>query len=478
MIRRFLPVIAALTLMTPPVPAETRSAEPPRPPQFVLLAFDGSLNLNFWQASRGFALRQRSRQRTVKFTYFLSGVYFLANANKKLYTAPTHAAGQSAIGFGGGAESLPLRVEQVNLAFLEGHEMGSHANGHYDAGVEKWTQQDWLSEFTQFNNLIFNTFRLNRVKPVRPQGWLLKPADVVGFRAPQLGVTQGLWPTLQRFRFRYDTSRVSAPTYWPEKTPYGLWNFPLAQLPIVGTAKRTLSMDYNFYVSQSAARPRPEMKEVFQDQMLQSYLKYFRDNYYGNRAPLHIGHHFSLWNGGAYWDAMQEFAQQVCGQPEVYCVTYKEYADWLDRQTPEALSDYRAGRFPPYRRPLPLAQASSRGLDADRIYDLSLRLESRMDGVRMNVRTSEPDQATYRREIVLNDRVFEGGQLSWTQLRQAAGPVESVLVQARLLNRHGVEIATATHEVKGLGHVHPALAPAPLEAQALQGDLPGAHDER
>ncbi len=51
-----------------------------RPPQFVVLAFDGSLNLDFWKESRQFA-----REAGVKFTYFISGTYFLNDSKKSLY---------------------------------------------------------------------------------------------------------------------------------------------------------------------------------------------------------------------------------------------------------------------------------------------------------------------------------------------------------------------------------------------------------
>ena len=48
-----------------------------RPPQYVLLAFDGSKSLPFWEESRDFA-----RENDIKFTYFISGVYFLHSGTK------------------------------------------------------------------------------------------------------------------------------------------------------------------------------------------------------------------------------------------------------------------------------------------------------------------------------------------------------------------------------------------------------------
>jgi hypothetical protein len=85
--------------------------------------------------------------------------------------------------------------------------------------------------------------------------------------------------------------------------------------------------------------------------MIDTYRKYFADNYYGNRAPVHIGHHFSKWNGGAYWNAMKTFAKEVCAKPEVKCVTYKELAAFLETRTPDQLKDYKNGAFPKLPRP-------------------------------------------------------------------------------------------------------------------------------
>ena len=85
--------------------------------------------------------------------------------------------------------------------------------------------------------------------------------------------------------------------------------------------------------------------------MLATYLHYFKTNYAGNRAPLHIGHHFSAFQNGVYNEALKSFARSVCGLPEVRCITYAKLADFMDRQNPETLAAYRKGDFP--RAPLP-----------------------------------------------------------------------------------------------------------------------------
>ena len=80
--------------------------------------------------------------------------------------------------------------------------------------------------------------------------------------------------------------------------------------------------------------------------MLDSYLNYFRANYTGNRAPIHIGHHFSDYQNGAYRDALKSFARAVCGLPEVRCVTYKTLADFMDGLSPRDARGLSQGRFP------------------------------------------------------------------------------------------------------------------------------------
>jgi hypothetical protein len=114
-------------------------------------------------------------------------------------------------------------------------------------------------------------------------------------------------------------------------------------------------MDYNFLVAHSGVGGIAARREEFRRQMLDSYLSYFRANYTGNRAPLHIGHHFSDYQNGAYRDALKSFARAVCGLPEVRCVTYRTLADFMDGLSPETLAAYRKGDFPRASEPFDVA---------------------------------------------------------------------------------------------------------------------------
>lgn len=337
-----LPYILSLVAFFGSVIPAAQAAPAARPPQYVVLAFDGSKSLNMWNETREFAKSETASGRGLKFTYFVNSVYYLADSYKSAYEGPGTGRGRSAIGFGGTTKDVLARFDQTNLAFQEGNEIANHAAGHFDG--TKWSEAQWKDEFTQFYDLFFNLFRINKLQPTKrfANGWIFDQRDITGFRAPQLGRNQGMYNALPQFGIQYDTSNTGKPNAWPKKLG-SLWYFPLASIPVAGTGRKTLAMDYNFYYLQSGAKPNPARSKDYEEQMYQSYINYFESNYRGNRAPINIGHHFSLWNGGAYWRAMQRFAQNVCGQPEVKCVTYQELVAELEKMSPLKLASYEHG---------------------------------------------------------------------------------------------------------------------------------------
>lgn len=457
----------------------------PRPPQFVLLAFDGSSSIGMWQATRKFARDARAKGSPADFTYFISTVYYVGKPFRMVYKASGHGDGASAIGWGGNSADLMARYDEPNLADAEENEIASHAVGHWDGSA--WTYDQWHDEFRQFHMILDDFFKINGVKATTsfPTGWRFP--QIVGFRAPQLGVSNGLWPVLKEFNYRYDTSRVSAPNYWPEKSAVsGTWNFPLASLRIAGTGKKTLSMDYNFYVADSNALPDAANKETYKKRMLDTYLAYFEANYKGNRAPVHVGHHFSLWNGGAYWEAMQEFAMQVCGKPEVRCGTYRELADFMDGLSPDQLKAYRAGAFERGATPaITLASINGRRLDP------GFELDVKVSAVRAIAGVNNSDDDLLRVEIAgrgqrnaagghvvlkVNGRSVPlfGGNARMRDIRREAidGNVEIV---ASVVSRSGEELSRSTQHLSDAGTENETLSVFSDEDRAMLGDLPEAH---
>jgi hypothetical protein len=461
--------LATLLFLFLTLSAPRALAQAPRPPQFVLLAFDGSLNIDMWRDTLAFA-----QANDVRFTYFISGVYFLLDGRRDIYVEPTHGQGHSAIGFGGALpEELRERVAWVNKAHVAGHEIASHVNGHFDG--TQWTLAEWQSEFDQFPRLVFDVGPNNGLTDPPVAAYAFEPASIRGFRAPLLGHNEAMYAALAAHRYTYDTSKTSPAGYWPERQS-GIWNFPLAELRIAGTGKRTLSMDYNFYFAQSEGKPDPAHAAEYRDEMVRTYLAYFASSYVGNRAPVHIGHHFSKWNDGAYWDAMQEFARTVCHLPEVRCTTYRELEAFLEQIPEGARKAYARGEFDKSEFPeasTALARAE-RGIEAD----LILAGSERSTTVKATVRGPEAHRLTPERGAQTVWKI-DGVTVARGEKRSLdLGSYRSMLSKDSRVSvsveHRGKEVLKATHLIEPAARGF-RLSEKPEEARALSGDHPEAH---
>ena len=314
---------------------------PWRPPQFVVVSFDGSGGVRLWPYWRSVAHRAHAH-----FTFFVSGVYLLDEARRNRYRPPRHSPGSSDIGFAQaeGKRSAQQMVrgmhDQIVAAYREGHEIGTHFNGHfcapYAGSVGEWTAADWQRELREFFKLLFG----------RPDRLPFHPAEVIGGRTPCLqGNFRALYPVLARSGFRYDASQVARLGTWP-KRERGLWSMPLLEIPFVGHTYDVVSMDYNFMANQADAAP-----DAIERETLLTLRHAFLESYYGNRAPLSIGVHFETWRSWAYDHAVTRLLEGVCRLREVRCVSYRELVGWLDAQSPRLLRRARSGRFPHLKRP-------------------------------------------------------------------------------------------------------------------------------
>src|SRR4051812_48437141 len=119
----------------PPVraqPHKAAHARRARPPQFVAVSFDGAGGTQLWPYWRSVAARAHAH-----FTYFVSGVYLLADEKRNLYRPPRHGRGVSDIWFarpdGGRSAQAVVRgtLAQIAAGYEEGHEIGTHYNGHF-----------------------------------------------------------------------------------------------------------------------------------------------------------------------------------------------------------------------------------------------------------------------------------------------------------------------------------------------------------
>jgi len=212
-----------------------------RPPQFIVMAFDNCTELERWQELTDFAAELNRDGDRVHFTFFVSGSNFIADGRRSIYEGPHQRRGYSRISFGGSREQVRRRVEYVNALYRSGHEIASHAVGHFNGAA--WSVGDWEKEFRAFNDVLKNVGPNNGIADSK---FAFAVADVVGFRAPYLAKGAGLYGVLKAHGFRYDTSGASFANAWPEKID-GVWRFNLAMLKIQGSGKGALSMDYNFF---------------------------------------------------------------------------------------------------------------------------------------------------------------------------------------------------------------------------------------
>ncbi len=299
------------------------SAEEARAPQYVIISFDGAHDIAQWERSRALADRTGAR-----FTYFLSCVFLLSKDKRNEYQGPGRKAGRSEVGFAQTRQEVVERLAEIRLAASEGHEIASHACGHFDG--KNWSKADWLNEFSAFSRIVENAYDINGI-PGEPADWRdFVKSTVSGFRAPYLNTSPALYEALRETRFRYDASGISKGPVEPHGEA-GVERFALPQIPEGPKARRVIAMDYNLFVRHSGGIERPDEAAAFQARSYDAFKAAFDQQYEGKRVPLQLGFHFTLMNDGAYWKALEQFAGEVCVRPDVVCTSY---ADYLERTAP------------------------------------------------------------------------------------------------------------------------------------------------
>ena len=322
-----------------PKPKEV--TKPTYTPQFIIFSFDGSKSIDMWKETRDFEHTMKAAAKPLNFTYFINAAYFLTPDKKDLYQAPRQDRGQSNIGFSEDLGHLRIRILAVNEAVADGDEIASHTAGHYWGG--EWSAEEWLKEFRSFNALLFGT-DTNYPEAHLPK-LNLTQRDIVGFRAPALSIGPTLYIALSLSDFTYDSSEVGNGREWPKKDSTGIWHIPLGTVHLNHGRSPVVAMDYSIRASEKKIvgsdteiesgekgdlkKGTPAWNAVYHD-VLGSYLDYFEKNYKSNRAPVLIGHHFATWDNFLYWEAMKEFAVQVCGKPEVRCGTFKDLVKYMN----------------------------------------------------------------------------------------------------------------------------------------------------
>ncbi|MDX0539409.1 polysaccharide deacetylase [Sinorhizobium medicae] len=297
-------------------------ADPPSarqlPKQLVVISFDGAHDNALWQKSLTLGKRTGAR-----FTYFLSCTFLMTRADgKQTYRAPGQKPGRSNVGFAQSREEIAMRAGHVWQAHLAGHEIGSHACGHFDG--KDWSKADWASEFSAFRAALANAWKRAGKPEAEPEGWAdFAQGGIKGFRAPYLSLSDGLVPALKTFGFSYDASLVTKGPGWPSFAD-GLIRFGLPLIPEGPSHRPVIGMDYNLFVRHSMGVENSRDSARFEERTLAAFRNAFRKEYEGERIPLQLGFHFVEMNGGAYWRALDRFLSETCSKPDVACVSYAE----------------------------------------------------------------------------------------------------------------------------------------------------------
>ncbi|MFE0132481.1 hypothetical protein ACFWY6_13045 [Streptomyces sp. NPDC059037] len=331
----------AFTGQQPRQPAKPVPLEPGQtPPQFVVFSWDGAGEVGNGLFPRFLKLAE---EHDARMTFFLSGLYLLPESKKRLYRPPNNSVGASDIGYLTDGH-IKETLKYVRQAWLEGHEIGTHFNGHFCAGtgtVANWTPAQWQSEIDQAKSFV-KEWRTNT-------GWTDLPSlpfdydkELIGGRTPCLLGRGNLLPVARDLGWRYDASSPGGLQRWPGRR-LGMWDLPLQQIPFPGRRFEVLSMDYNILANQSQNSTRAPSYNYpgWRTQATDSYLAGFQRAYETNRAPLFIGNHFEEWNGGIYMDAVEQALTRIAGKKDVRLVSFRQFVDWLDVQDAAVLDRLR-----------------------------------------------------------------------------------------------------------------------------------------
>lgn len=328
----------------PHQPGKPEPLEPGQtPPQFVIFSWDGAGEVGNGLFPRFLDL---AKQHQASMTFFLSGLYLLPESKKRLYNPPNNPRGASDIGYLTD-EHVKATLANVHRAWLEGHEIGTHFNGHFCSGfgtVGNWTPAQWQSEIQQAKAFV-KEWRTNT-------GWTDLPSlpfdydkELVGGRTLSARPEQ---PAAHRQEARLALRRLLA------RRPPGLARQeagcvgPAAAAgPLPGRSFEVLSMDYNMLANQSVNSTNAPAYNypAWRTQSTQAYISGFKRAYETNRAPFFVGNHFEHWNGGIYMDSVEAAFKHIAQEKEkgadVRMVSFRQFVDWMDVQKPEVLAKLR-----------------------------------------------------------------------------------------------------------------------------------------
>jgi hypothetical protein len=314
-----------------------------RAPQFVIVTLDGGCETRSGVLAD---LLDRGDEINGRFTFFLSGLCLLPDAQRMAYEPPGKSAGQSDLPFAD-ADMVQTRLETLSRIYRSGHEVGTHFLGHFcgGSGVSTWSTAQWGTEITQSREFLDNWPKYN-AQVVGAEPLPFDSSTFQGARTPCLeGNRSAMYAAYAEAGLRYEASDPGV-IAWPkmeEKT--GIWNFPLPALRLAGTQKWVLSMDYNFLANQNNAETEasPERCVEIEQQTYDSYMLALEAAERGSRAPLILGSHLNGWACDAYITSLHRFIVDSKQRfPDVQYISLNDLADWLELQDPTVLAELQA----------------------------------------------------------------------------------------------------------------------------------------
>ncbi|MFJ9414893.1 hypothetical protein ACIRPT_12085 [Streptomyces sp. NPDC101227] len=324
----------------PHQPGRPERLEPGQtPPQFVVFSWDGAGEVGNGLFPRFLKL---AKDHGAAMTFFLSGLYLLPESQRHRYEPPNNRRGASDIGYLAD-DHIKQTLKYVREAWLDGHEVGTHFNGHFCSGsgtVKHWTPRQWQSEIDQAMDFVTKWRTHTGFTDIEPLPFDYRE-ELVGGRTPCLLGQENLLPAIKDLGWRYDASSPGGLQMWPRKKS-GIWDFPLQQIPLPGHPFEVLSMDYNMLANQSrnSTKAPPANYPGWRQQATDAYIAGFNRAYETNRAPFFIGNHFEHWNGGIYMDAVEEALKRIADDRnrDVHLVSFRQFTDWIDAQDPDVLA--------------------------------------------------------------------------------------------------------------------------------------------
>jgi len=311
----FRSISSACLALSVALPAAASAADQPK--QLVIISFDGAHDNALWQKSREMAARNGAH-----FTYFLSCTFLMNQDAKKAYQAPHQKRGKSNVGFAQSDDEIRERLGNIWHAHLEGHDISSHACGHFDG--RQWTTADWSEEYATFKATLKNAWK--GVGLAEPDGWQdLVDHGIKGFRAPYLSASEGsdMIAAEKKAGFTYDASLVTKGPAMPVVED-DVIRFGLPLIPEGPKDRPIIGMDYNLFVRHSKGEEDAADSKTFEERSYAAFKEAFDKQYAGDRIPLQLGFHFVEMNGGAYWRALDRLVSDVCHRADVACVSYSE----------------------------------------------------------------------------------------------------------------------------------------------------------